>query len=118
MRFSKHPTSYWLDRLRSPDDETRWEAVDAIRHVMESPGSVRILLNVAECDAYWRSRALALHGICDYLYSEQSNPDAGTEICKMSVALEADSRISAIAENDENEVVRGNAEELLRLLSL
>lgn len=50
-----------LDR----DDETRWEAVDVIRHICEPASSVPLLLDSLANDRYPRARALAAHALFD-----------------------------------------------------
>lgn len=117
MRYTKHPVSHWLDALQSPDGGVRWEAVDAIRHVMEPPANLRVLLEVAERDEDVRCRGLALHALCDFMHNESLDPDADGNIGGELRSLAADSRVAAIARDDSDERVRENAVELLILLA-
>lgn len=117
MRYTKHPVSHWLDALQSSDGHVRWEAVDAIRHVMDFPENLRVLLEVAERDEDVRCRSLALHGLCDYLHNELLDPDDDGESSKELRDRGAESRVAAIARDDSDERVRENAVELLRLLA-
>lgn len=116
MRYSKKPISHWLEALQSPDDDVRWEAVDAIRHVMEFPANLDVLLEVSQRDIDHRCRGLALHAFCDYLHNELLDPDAGTETRDALLTRGADHIAAAIAQNDPDEGVRDQAAELLRLL--
>lgn len=117
MRYTKHPISHWLVALQSPVGDVRWEAVDAIRHVMDFPENLRVLLEVAEWDEDVRCRQLALHGLCDYLHNEILDPDDEGETSNELRVLGAELRVAAIARDDADERVRENAVELLRLLT-
>ncbi len=117
MRYSKRPVDEWLQALHSADADVRWEAVDAIRHLMDFPDNLRVLLEVSQSDDDHRCRGLALHGLCDYLHNELLDPELGTEVREQLLANGADSIAAAIASDDPNEGVREQAEELSRLLA-
>lgn len=118
MRYTKKPIARWLEALQSSDDDIRWEAVDAIRHVMEFPGNLDVLLEVSQRDIDHRCRGLALHAFCDYLHNELLDPDAGTETRDALLARGADHIAAAIARDDSGDGVRGQAAEMLRLLGI
>ncbi len=117
MRYSKRPVDEWLQALQSADADVRWEAVDAIRHVMDFPDNASVLLEVSQFDDDHRCRGLALHGLCDYLHNEILDPDSETEVRDQLLTIGADAIVAAIASGDPNEGVREQAEELLRLLA-
>jgi hypothetical protein len=64
-QFHGHSIDYWLDKRLTGDDEARWEAIDAIRHLCAPMTSVPLFLETLRTDGYWRARALAAHGIFD-----------------------------------------------------
>lgn len=64
-RFHGHPIEYWLEIRLSGEDEERWEAVDAIRHLCSPATSIPLILATLREDPYWRARALAAHAIFD-----------------------------------------------------
>jgi hypothetical protein len=64
-RFHGHPIDYWLDKRLTGDDEERWEAVDAIRHLCSPAASIALFVATLRKDGYWRARALAAHAIFD-----------------------------------------------------
>jgi HEAT repeat protein len=55
--------AYWLEMLRVGDDETRWNAIDVIRHIADPSQSVNIFVQALLSDTYWRARALAAHAL-------------------------------------------------------
>lgn len=63
--FRGRPAEYWLHARLSGDDEARWEAIDAIRHICPPDESVRLFLDTLHTDSYWRARALAAHALYD-----------------------------------------------------
>jgi HEAT repeat protein len=59
------PASRWIEMLAHPEDEKRWRAVDALRHIAPPSESIRLLLDALQRDGYWRARALAAHALHD-----------------------------------------------------
>lgn len=63
--WNKRPLTYWLNAIHDSDGETRWEAVDALRHLLNPSQSIPILIDIVENEPYWRARALAAHALFD-----------------------------------------------------
>jgi HEAT repeat protein len=67
------PLEYWLRTLHDPDDEARWRAIDALRHIAH-PSQTIALFTVALNDRYWRARALAAHALYDLAHEDEMVP--------------------------------------------
>src|SRR4051812_22130054 len=63
--WNGRPASHWIEMLSHPEDEMRWRAVDALRHIAPPSESSRFLLDTLRRDSYWRARALAAHALYD-----------------------------------------------------
>jgi HEAT repeat protein len=65
------PLEYWVEALHHPDGETRWTAIDALRHLAH-PSEAVPLLTEALTDRYWRVRALAAHALYDMAHEKST----------------------------------------------
>jgi HEAT repeat protein len=63
--FNGQPADHWIRARLQGDDEVRWEAVDAIRHLCSPDISIPLFLDTLRNDGYWRARALAAHALFD-----------------------------------------------------
>src|SRR4051794_12656756 len=81
------PVSQWVELLAHPEDETRWRAVDAIRHVVPPSQSIRLLINTLRRDGYWRARALAAHALYDMAGDEVVRPHLRDTIGPLAESL-------------------------------
>jgi hypothetical protein len=82
-----HPRDYWLEARVSGNDETRWEAIDAIRHICPPHDALPLYLSTLGHDAYWRSRALAAHAIYDLAWDAEYRELVHTTIPSLIDAL-------------------------------
>jgi hypothetical protein len=71
LLWNKQPLSYWLNALESADNEMRWMAVDALRHIEHPTRSLPIFLRVLKQDSFHLARGLAAHAIYDMTYDEE-----------------------------------------------
>lgn len=69
--WNNRPLDHWVEMLRHGDDETRWQAVDAIRHLAHPSDSLHFFLS-ALGDSYWPVRALAAHALYDIAHDENA----------------------------------------------
>jgi HEAT repeat protein len=61
------PLVYWIEALEDPDDEARWGAIDALRHIAHPSQTIpRFVRSLS--DRYWRARALAVHALYDMAF--------------------------------------------------
>lgn len=68
--WNLHSPSEWARVLREDaDDEGRWRALDALRHVGKAEETINPFLEALE-DRYWRVRALAAHALYDLILDE------------------------------------------------
>jgi HEAT repeat protein len=67
------PMGYWVQALGDPDDETRWRAVDALRHIGDPSETIPLFVGTLK-DRYWRARALAAHALFDMAFDEELVP--------------------------------------------
>jgi len=91
-QFNGRPTSYWLDVRTTGDDETRWEAVDAIRHLCSPEDSIPLFLDTLRNDSYLRARGLAAHAIFDLACCPNPEPVLVTYLSEIIDLIEDDSR--------------------------
>jgi hypothetical protein len=98
--FHGYSEEHWFVTRTTGDDERRWEAVDAIRHICSPSVSIPLLIETLRTDSYWRARALAAHALCDLAYDANSrkllNPavepliqamgDESRDVCEQSIA--------------------------------
>lgn len=63
--FNGKHIQQWMHLRTSGDDETRWEAMDAIRHLCKPVDSVPPFIDTLRTDEDWRARALAAHALFD-----------------------------------------------------
>ena len=103
--FRGQPSSHWLRVRLSGDDEARWEAIDAIRHVCLPDESIPLLLDTLRNDQYWRARALAAHALCDLAWEPAIHPQLIQVMPDLVVAL-----------SDRSVEVREDISQLLELL--
>lgn len=61
----------WLRVRCCGDDDTRWEAIDAVRHICAPDDSIPLLLDTLRNDTYWRARALAAHALYDLSFDSK-----------------------------------------------
>jgi HEAT repeat protein len=61
------PLEYWIETLQDPDDEARWGAIDALRHISDPSQSIPLFVRFLS-DRYWRARALAVHALYDMAF--------------------------------------------------
>jgi HEAT repeat protein len=61
------PLEYWIETLQDPDDEARWGAIDALRHIADPSQSIPLFVRFLS-DRYWRARALAVHALYDMAF--------------------------------------------------
>jgi HEAT repeat protein len=64
------PIEYWVRALHDPEDEARWAAVDALRHIAHPSQTIGLFIG-ALGDRYWRVRALAAHSLYDMAHQEE-----------------------------------------------
>jgi len=105
-RFNRYPVEYWFNLRMQGNDEERWNAVDAIRHVCEPTISVPLMLDTIKTDSYSRARGLAAHALYDLAVDspEQIPADVYPQL------------IAAVQDPDPG--VRTQVEELLKELNL
>jgi len=103
--WNGRPLSYWIEALQHPDDETRWQAVDAVRHVADPSKAIKLCVATMRRDPYWRARALAAHALYDMACEGESRPLLHAAIPELAEAL-----------RDESNEVRLNAVYTLELL--
>lgn len=90
--FHGQPLSHWLTARTSADDETRWKAVDAIRHICTPDVSMPMFLETLQDDRYWRSRALAAHAIYDFAWDAEFRPLVNAAVPALLDSLDDASR--------------------------
>ena len=104
--FNGRDIAHWLGVRLSGEDEARWEAVDAIRHLCGPETSVPLLLDTLLKDQYWRARCLAAHALFDLAMDREEEVNWTDLMPQLqSAAL------------DPSEEVRGQIAELLTVLS-
>ena len=99
--FGDYPVDFWLRVRLSGDNELRWEAIDAIRHLCEPKLSVPLFIDTLLHDSYECARWLAAHALYDLaihreyrsllrkelsqLHRAESDPSAEVriEVCEM-----------------------------------
>jgi hypothetical protein len=87
-RFHGHPIDYWLEKRLSGDDEQRWGAIDAIRHLCYPATSIPLFVATLRDDPYWRARALAAHAIFDLVIEPSEHDFALTLLPPLSEFLD------------------------------
>lgn len=90
--FKMKPASYWLDARTKGDEEMRWEAIDAIRHLCPPKQSIPLFIDTLTHDRYWRSRGLAAHAIFDLACGPKADPEVVAHLSSIIEFLEDDSR--------------------------
>jgi hypothetical protein len=105
MDFDGKPQEHWLRSRLTGDDETRWKAIDAIRHICVPSVSIPLFFDTLRTDPFWRARALAAHALCDIAYD---NPNNAAIVESIPVLVECAA--------DPSFEVREQLEELLKLL--
>lgn len=103
--FRRRSIEYWLVARLDSDDETRWEAVDAIRHICDPASSVPLLLDSLVNDRYPRARALAAHALFDLAIDRVE----GLDWQKILPVL-------VIASDDPSDDVREQVADILKVL--
>ena len=88
--WNGQPTSYWVEMLRHPDGEIRWQAIDAIRHISPPIDSIPLFI-CALRDNDWRTRALAAHALYDLAFDEELHCLLQQAVIPLVDALEDDS---------------------------
>ena len=86
MTWKYQSIEYWIQGLRDPEDEARWAAVDALRHIGH-PSQTTSMFVEALSDSYWRVRALAAHSLYDMAHNEALIPMLYQAISPLSKAL-------------------------------
>jgi len=84
------PFEYWVRELRSPENESRWTAVDALRHIGSPSHTITLFTNVLN-DSYWRVRALAAHSLYDMAHEDALVPMLCQAISPLGEALSDES---------------------------
>lgn len=105
LSFNGRPVVYWLRTRLSGDDEARWEAIDAIRHICTPDDSIPLFLDTLQNDSYWGARALAAHALYDLAFDTSEMPRLISAKPHFLAAL-----------NDSSADVREQIRELLTLL--
>jgi HEAT repeat protein len=103
--WNGRPLSCWIERLQDRDDETRWRAVDAVRHLASPSVAITLCAAVMRRDRYWRARALAAHALYDIAWDGESRRLLHAVIPELAEAL-----------RDESDQVRLNVAYTLELL--
>jgi HEAT repeat protein len=80
---------HWIERLRHADDEERWRAVDALRHVAHASQFVGLFI-AAMRDSYWPVRALAAHALYDMAHWADATVLLSGAIVPLAEALRDD----------------------------
>ena len=62
---------HWVRTLYDPDDEARWKAIDALRHIAHPLQTIPLFIEALN-DRYWRVRALAAHSFYDIAHEEEN----------------------------------------------
>ena len=88
LQFHGHSADHWLRVRTTGDDEARWEAIDAIRHICVPTVSMPLFLDTLANDSYWRSRALAAHAIYDLAWESEFQPLVAGSMPALIKALE------------------------------
>jgi len=91
-QFNGHSKSYWLGVRTTGDDEKRWEAIDAIRHICSPDQSMPLFLDTLRHDDYWRARSLAAHAIFDLVCCPKPEPVVTANLPEIIALLQDDSR--------------------------
>lgn len=105
ITFRGRDIKYWLSARLSGDDETRWNAIDAIRHLCGSERSVPLLLDTLRNDTYSGARGLAAHALFDLAIDR----DEGVNWAELMPHLLS-------AANDPSDGVREQIAEILNVL--
>ncbi len=100
----------WKPHLDDADEELRWLAVNAVRHIYAHPEAIPLLQNSLR-DESWRVRALVLHHFLDILAA----PDRDAELTDAVLFSEVLPDIRRLAE-DADPRVREEAVAVLRYL--
>jgi hypothetical protein len=103
--FNNHLVDYWLRARLNSDDETRWEAIDAIRHICVPEVSIPLFLDTLSNDTYARARALAAHALYDLAVVSPKDSELIEKLPRLELAA-----------NDSSDSVRKEIEALLKLL--
>jgi hypothetical protein len=74
LSFRGKALDHWLCLRISGEDEARWEAIDAIRHICRPDVSIPLFLDTLHNDSYWRARALAAHALYDLAFESEYRP--------------------------------------------
>ncbi len=98
------PFEYWVRTLRDAEDDVRWKAVDALRHIGPPSETVELFI-AALSDPCWQVRALAAHALYDMAHEEELS----YLVCKFVLHL-------ARTLSDESPEVALNAAYTLELL--
>lgn len=106
LSFHGQPAGYWLRTRLSGDDEARWEAIDAIRHICAPEDSIPLFLDTLRNDQYWRARALAAHALYDLAIDSPRDPRLIDAMPQLSTAAD-----------DSSPEVREQVEEFMALLN-
>ncbi len=92
IQFQGHSVDHWFRVRTTGDDEARWEAIDAIRHLCAPDVSVPLLLETLVNDSYWKARALAAHAMYDLVWSADFRPSVTAAIPTLIDTLQDESR--------------------------
>jgi hypothetical protein len=103
--FRGRDTEHWLSARLSGDDDTRWEAIDAIRHLCGPDTSVPLLLDTLLNDHYGRARGLAAHALYDLAVDSAEEVNWAEIMPRLQIAA-----------NDPDEGVREQIAELFDAL--
>lgn len=90
--YNGYPLDHWVQVRNSDDEETRWKAVDAIRHLCAPNESMPLFLETLANDSYWRARSLAMNAICDLAYEDKYKSVVLAAIPTCIKALQDESR--------------------------
>ena len=104
-KFHGHQIGYWLDKHLTGDDEERWEAVDAIRHLCAPTTSIPLFLETLRDDDYWRARGLAAHAIFDLVVDPSDHDSTLAMLPPLDEFM-----------NDPSQNVRGQISEIIALI--
>jgi HEAT repeat protein len=84
------PLEYWIEALQDPDDEARWGAIDALRHIADPSQTIPLFVRSLS-DRYWRARSLAVHALYDMAFEVKFLPLLSQAVTPLANAL-SDSR--------------------------
>jgi HEAT repeat protein len=86
--FRRRPAEHWLRLRTEGDDEARWEAIDAIRHLCAPDVGVPLFIDTLKHDSYWRARALAAHALFDLACEPDLRPQLASIVPQLATALD------------------------------